>query len=221
MVVQPDTIIRSDRKTLSVSIDPLGRLTVRAPKRCSEERIFAFLQEKEAWISKHKRQREGAGARLPSENLDGFTFLLLGKEHTVSLVSGAKIGYDGENLRLFVPRESSRERLVRWLKENAKRILREVTAQTARRMGVAYKSVSISSAKTRWGSCSGDNAVRYSFRLLYAPKEVLEYVVVHELAHTKHKNHSAAFWDEVKRYEPAYKQKRKWLKDNAILMEIF
>lgn len=218
---QPDEIIRSNRKTISVCITPLGKITVRAPLRCNEERIFAFLREKESWLAKHLQKTIGAGTRIPTENLDGFAFLLLGKMHTVSLVDGNKVGYDGENLRVFVPRVKARERLVKWLKENAKRILSEVTAQTASQMQTTVKSVSVTSAKSRWGSCTADNAVRYSFRLIYAPKEVVRYVVVHELAHTRYKNHSALFWREVERYEKSYRERRKWLKENGILMEIF
>ena len=218
---QPDEIIRSNRKTISVCITPLGKITVRAPLRCNEERIFAFLREKEGWIAKHLQKTIGAGTRIPTENLDGFSFLLLGKMHTVSLVDGNKVGYDSENLRVFVPRVKARERLVKWLKENAKRILSEVTAKTASEMQVSYRSVSVTSAKSRWGSCTADNAVRYSFRLIYAPKDVVRYVVVHELAHTRYKNHSALFWREVERYEPRYRERRKWLKENGILMEIF
>ncbi|MBR6703179.1 MAG: M48 family metallopeptidase [Clostridia bacterium] len=218
---QPDEIIRSNRKTISVCITPLGKITVRAPLRCNEERIFAFLREKEGWIAKHLRKTIGACTRIPTENLDGFSFLLLGKMHTVSLVDGNKVGYDSENLRVFVPRVKARERLVKWLKENAKRILSEVTAKTASEMQVSYRSVSVTSAKSRWGSCTADNAVRYSFRLIYAPKEVVRYVVVHELAHTRYKNHSALFWKEVEIYEPRYRERRKWLKENGILMEIF
>ena len=159
--------------------------------------------------------------RLPPENLDGFSFLLLGKNCKISLVSGTRISYDAERGILFLPEKNARERLVKWLKENAKRILSALTEEKAREMGTAYKSVSATSAKTRWGSCSGDNAIRYSFRLLYAPKEVVEYVVVHELAHTRHKDHSARFWREVEKYVPDWRARRKWRKDNGILMEIF
>ena len=88
-------------------------------------------------------------------------------------------------------------------------------------MGVSYKSVAITSAKTRWGSCSGDNAIRYTFRLLNCPKEVIDYVVVHELAHTIHHNHSKAFWLTVEKFIPDWKTRRKWLKDHGILMEVF
>ena len=207
-MIKPDEIIRSNRKTLSLSIDFFGRVIVRAPKRFSEGRIFAFIREKEDWILRKKAQMEGAGISLPPENLDGYKLLLLGNFCQISLTDEKFVRYDGENSRLYLPKIGATDRLKKWLKENAKRILSAVTQQTANRMGVQYKSVTITSAKTRWGSCSAENAIRYSFRLLYAPKEVIEYVTVHELAHVKHKNHSPLFWAEVAKYCPEWKTHR-------------
>lgn len=220
-MVRPDVIIRSRRKTLSISIDSFGRLIVRAPYDCSEERIFAFLNEKERWILQKQFEKAGAGMRLPPEDLDGYEFMLLGKNCRITLVKKRKISFDSEDRRVYLPIKNSRERLVTWLKANAKRIFTAVTEQKAQEMGVTFKSVTITSAKTRWGSCAYDNAIRYSFRLLYAPKDVIEYIVVHELAHTLHKDHSPAFWAEVEKYLPDYKAKRKWLEVHGILMEIF
>ena len=155
---------------------------------------------------------------LPSENLDGYAFLLLGKTRKIRLCDEKTVRIQGDEL--FVPNERSRERLLAWLKENAKRILTQVTQEKAKEMGVAVSAVRISSAKTRWGSCSAENAIRYSFRLLYAPKEVIEYVAVHELAHIKHKNHSPLFWAEVAKYCPNWREYRLWLKQHGALMEI-
>lgn len=220
-MIKPDEIIRSRRRTLSISIDSFGRLIVRAPIRFDEERIFAFLKEKESWILRKQAEKKGAGMDLPPDNLDGYEFLLLGKKTKIQLVEGTKVGFDAEQNVIYLPHKNAKERLVKWLKENAKRILATVTHQKAKEMQTTFQSVSISSAKTRWGTCSFDNKIRYSFRLLYAPKEVVEYVAVHELAHTKHKNHSPQFWAEVTKYVPDWKQKRKWLKTHAVLMEIF
>lgn len=88
-------------------------------------------------------------------------------------------------------------------------------------MGTQYKYARVNSARGRWGSCSGENGIHYSFRLLYAPKDVVEYVVVHELAHTKYKNHSKTFWAEVAAYVPDWKVRRAWLKAHGALMEVF
>ena len=220
-MLPPFEIIRSNRKTLSISVDCFARLIVRAPRNYSEERIFSFLKEKEAWIFKQIEKMQGAGMRLPPENLDGYTFLLLGKTCEIRLTNERYIRFDSENNVLCLPEKNARKRLVSWLKENAKRIFTQTSLETAKRMGVSFQGVEISSARTRWGSCSQENAIRYSFRLLYAPKEVIEYVVVHELAHVKHKNHSPAFWREVGNYVPDYKTRRKWLKERGILMQIF
>ena len=220
-MINPDKIIRSYRKTLSVSIDCFGRITVRAPMRCSTERIFSFLQEKENWILRKKAERAGAGMALPPENLDGYTFLLLGKPCTIRLTDGNKIVFDNEHALLYLPSENAKTRMQKWLKENAKRIFTDVTARFAKEMQTTYRKVNISSARSRWGSCSADNSIRYTFRLLYAEKSLIEYVVLHELAHTKHKNHSPRFWAEVEKYAPDYKQRRKQLKAHGIFMEIF
>ena len=220
-MVTPDEIIRSNRKTLSVCIDCFGKLTVRAPRRCTEERIFAFLQEKEVWILRQKAKTIRAGIELPTENLNGYSFLLLGEKHCIKLIKGKHIRFDSERKEIYVPEKNAKERLVKWLKENAKRIFTERTFHFAKEMQMDVKSVSISSARSKWGSCSFDNAIRYSFRLLYAPKDVIDYVIVHELAHTKHKNHLPAFWQEVAKWHADYKGKRKWLKDHVAIMKIF
>ena len=220
-MIIPDKIIRSNRKTLSVSIDHFGAVTVRAPRRCEEKRIFAFLSEKEDWIRRKQAEIKGAGMALPPENLDGYSFLLLGKPCEIVVDEGKRVRFDAEEYKLYLPKENAKERLLKWLKENAKRILSSLTESKAREMGTAYRSVSVTSAKTRWGSCSYHNALHYSFRVLYAPREVIEYIVVHELAHTKHKDHSKAFWDFVQAFVPDWREKRKWLKTHGVLMEIF
>ena len=220
-MIQPSEIIRSSRKTLAITIDSFGRLIVRAPLRCSEQRINAFLQEKEGWIVRKIAERKGAGIELPPENLHGYSFMLLGKKCKIAVVDTPKVGYDRENGVVYLPTKNPKERLVNWLKDNAKRIFTQVAFDTAKRMGVTYQSVGVTSARGRWGSCSGKNAIHFSFRLIYAPKDVIEYVVVHELAHTKHHDHSKAFWAEVAKFVPDWKQKRAWLKTHGGLMEVF
>lgn len=219
--MQPDKIIYSNRKTLAIAVDSFGRLIVRAPKRCNEERIFTFLKAKENWILRKKAERTGAGIDLPSENLDGYGLFLEGKQYLLSLAPIKKVRLEEAEKRLYVPQNESRVALVKWLKAEAKRRLTAYTKEQALKMQAVYKSVGVTSAKGRWGSCSYDNAVHYSFRLLYAPTSVIFYVVTHELAHTKHKNHSADFWREVENYCQDWREKRAWLKRHALLMEIF
>ena len=219
-MIQPDQIIRSKRKTLSVSIDHFSRVTVRAPYRCDEKRIFAFLAEKEEWIVRKKQEIAKAGMRLPPENLNGYKLLLLGEFYTLCVDTDKRVRLSSEEKTLYLPIEKTRERLVKWLKENAKRIFSEITQSKAQEMCVKVKSISVTSAKTRWGSCSAENAIRYSFRLLYMEKPLIEYVIVHELAHITHKNHSSAFWREVEKFIPDWREKRKRLKGLGAYMEV-
>ena len=87
-------------------------------------------------------------------------------------------------------------------------------------MRVEYKSLKITSVKSYWGGCTRKDDIRYCFRIIYAPCDVMEYLAVHELAHISHKNHSRWFWAEVEKYCEDWKTKRKWLKERAILMGI-
>jgi predicted metal-dependent hydrolase len=146
--------------------------------------------------------------------------LLLGESHTVTLTDGARIRFDTSAKRIEVPRVNTEERLRRWLKENARRIFAERVQALSEEMGVSFRELTISSARTTWGTCTGDNRLRLNFRLLYAPKAVIEYVIVHELCHTLHHNHSKAFWLAVERVMPDYKARRKWLKDRGALLKI-
>lgn len=220
-MIRPDKIVRSDRKTLSVSVDSFGKVTVRAPKKYSDERIAAFLAEKESWIVKHKRRKEGASEKLPSDDLQGFRFTILGEDTEIFLYEGSRIVYQKQDGALFLPKENARERLVKWLKENAKRIFLKACEERAKETGLRFSGLTVTSAKTRWGSCSFDNTLHFTFRLLYAPKEIVDYVVVHELAHTVHKNHGAAFWKLVGKWKPNYPTCRAWLKNHGYLLYIF
>ena len=220
-MLQDVKIIRSNRKTLAVAVDLFGRVTVRAPKSCGEARIFAFLKDKESWIVSRQAKAQGFIERLPSENLDGFTFLLLGRNCTAKLTDEKRVAFDAQRYIVYLPKNNAKTALVKWLKENAKRIFTEACTRRAAEMGVAFPSVSVTSARTRWGSCSYNNALHFTFRLLYAPKEVIDYVIVHELCHIKEKNHSAKFWALVGKYCPDYKEKRAWLRSRGYLLHIF
>ena len=123
---------------------------------------------------------------------------------------------------LYIPLTASPDTLINWYKKQALPVITDLVEEYARLMGLEgkYSSVKLSIAKSKWGSCSYDNKLLFSWRLIMCPTEVIEYVVVHELAHIIEKNHSKAFWNEVKKVLPDYKEHRKWLKDNSGLMDL-
>ena len=217
----PDKIIRSKRKTVSLSVDVTGQLIVRAPLQCSEARILAFIEKKANWILKQKSKFSVVSKYLPTEDLDGFQFPLMGSLCTIEKTSQKRVRYDETECVLYIPQDGNQETVRRWLKKKAKEVFFERTDRLAKVMDVRYQSVGVSSAQKRWGSCSHDNKIRYTFHLLFAPIAVIDYVIIHELSHTIHKNHGKLFWNKVAKYCPDWKIKRKWLKDNGYLMRIF
>lgn len=98
-------------------------------------------------------------------------------------------------------------------RRKARKQLEERCAYFAELMGVDYSRISVRAAKTRWGSCSGQGNLNFHWKLVLMPPEILDYVVVHELAHRKEMNHSQRFWSEVEKILPDYKKRRTWLKE--------
>ncbi len=101
-------------------------------------------------------------------------------------------------------------------KKQARILIEQRIALYADKMGIAYGRISMRNQKTRWGSCSSDGNLNFNCRLLHVPLELLDYVVVHELAHRRHMNHSAEFWKEVEKYLPDYKERKARLKQYRV-----
>ena len=127
----------------------------------------------------------------------------------------------GERFRLaHAAQARASEIFTAWYKQQARRLMEERVKWYASRFGLKYSAVRISSARTRWGSCSSRGSLSFTWRLVIAPLEVIDYVVAHELAHLRVKNHSPAFWREVESILPDYKARQKWLKTNGKYLEI-
>lgn len=216
-----DEIIKSKRRTLAITVNAFGKVIVRAPLRASQKEIDYFVKKHESWILRKKETALASCICLPTQRLNGYKLLLLGKYYEIVLYPQERVALDHENCKLYLPEKNAEQRLVVWVKENALRILTKSVEEISARMGVKANSVAITGAKSFWGICTSKNDLRFCYRVLYAPRDVLEYVVVHELAHVTYKNHSSAFWREVEKYIPNWKEKRRWLKERALLIQIF
>ena len=171
------TVIRSNRKSLSLQIRPDGSLLVRAPQKLPERDILAFVREKSDWIEKHLQKVESANRAA--------------EEAPLSMEDIHKL---------------------------AEQALRELPIRVrffAEKMGVTFGRITIRNQRGRWGSCSSAGNLNFNCLLMLSPPEVQDYVVVHELAHRKQMNHSAAFWEEVEKVLPDYRQQVKWLKEQG------
>src|SRR3989338_10869369 len=114
----------------------------------------------------------------------------------------------------------AKEILTAWYKEKAYQKISERAGWYSSLCGLKYNKVKISDAQKRWGSCSAKGNLNFSWRLIMAPLRVIDYVVVHDLAHLEEKNHSKTFWNKVKIMQPDYEQHKDWLKENRHLLDI-
>ena len=215
----PHQIIRSNRKTLSLSINENADLVVRAPHRLSDDEIQKFISEKSDWID--KKQRLVKAHLEDSENqLSSDQCLYLGSLYPLKIDNNnnnAKpISFNGD---MFTTANVNRERINLLLKSWYKKRFIEVALPRLSYFSEKHKlkvnQVRVKEQKTLWGSCSSKNNINLNYLLIMAPMKVIDYVIVHELVHTIHKNHSAKFWQKVETIMPNYKDARYWLKENG------
>ncbi|MBI3151233.1 MAG: M48 family metallopeptidase [Chloroflexi bacterium] len=214
MHTQINKLIRSKRRTIALIVERDGSLTVRAPRRAGTAVIEAFIQEKQDWILRTREKILSLVERPKREYLNGEMFLFLGNEYELRLVGSQRPALQFENgFSLGSAAQKKGERVFsQWYKEQAFAVLSERVRIFSAQYGFTPKQVKISSAKTRWGSCSPDGTLNFTWRLVMAPLDVVDYVVVHELAHLRVKDHSSRFWREVEKILPDYKERRKWLR---------
>jgi predicted metal-dependent hydrolase len=223
MSVQIDEFIRAKRRTISIQVRPDGKVIVRAPLRVAEKIVRAFVESKADWVARKKAE---AAVRAPAkvrEFRDGEHFLLLGREIPLRVVPGQRAALTLTDVFALSQKAIPNAAGVfeKWYKIYALKVLTERVKLYAAQHGFKPARIRISSARTRWGSCSSNGTLSFTWRLVMAPLEVVDYVVIHELVHLRVHNHSKDFWDGVAELMPDYKRRMAWLKSNGGLMTGF
>lgn len=228
---------RSSRAKNTRIVVTADKIEVVAPLKVSEHRIQAFVQTQQDWIKaalKRMADKVQATPRLaPSEYINGARIPYLGRQLPLQInVSKTKTVrielQDGALFCVRLPADIAEEQssvliqaaLIRWMKAQAKHHAQQLIDRHAPRFALFPRSIRIKTQKSRWGSCGPNNDINLNWLLMLAPPTMLEYVVIHELCHIKHKNHSQAFWQLVAEHLPDYRQSRLWLKQHgASLMQ--
>jgi predicted metal-dependent hydrolase len=218
-----DKIVRSRRRTITLVVTQDATLVVRAPLRASISYIESVVKKKSAWIRKklfEASQRPKAPAR---EYVDGEEFLYLGRAYKLCFVERAGKDIELTDKLCLSGRVKPIARYVirRWYKAAALKIIGQRCQWYADATSYKPAAINITEARKRWGSCGSKGTLNFSWRLIMAPQEVIDYVIVHELAHIGQLNHSPAFWDRVAGILPDYRKMEKWLKENGCLLVPF
>ena len=209
----PSKVIRSNRRTLSISINEQAELIVRAPHKLSISKIHDFINEKAKWINK---QQKIVNNRLSDSSIDKNMVLFLGSLYPIkiSMDQFKKLTFDGEE---FIVGSSDQKLIHSSIKKWYKNKFREIAIPRlnyfADKYNLSVNQVRIKEQKTMWGSCSSRNNINLNYLLIMAPMNVIDYVIIHELAHTIHRNHSSNFWKTVESMMPNFKEAKTWLKD--------
>jgi len=204
------TLVRSKRKTISIIVRE-GVVIVRAPLWGSQTEIDKIVTSKEKWIRGKLFASQEQSEQKELFSLDyNSEVVLRGSKYLIVLRDGTHAGFDGKHF--YMPgglgNEQIKDVCIKIYRRVAKEHLLTRVALYTKLIGVQPSSVKINGAKTRWGSCSARKSINFSWRLIMADDEVIDYVVVHELAHIIQMNHSKKFWDVVENVLPDYRERK-------------
>ncbi|MHB8109349.1 MAG: M48 family metallopeptidase [Syntrophorhabdaceae bacterium] len=221
-------VIRSKKRkrTMTLKIERNGGVIILVPFKTPKDEIGLFFKSKVPWINKKLSELQEIASRAsdPKKYVTGEKFLYLGDEYPLELFHAEAtklvLAHGTFILGMNDHKKRGRDVFLKWYKERAREIFAERVIFYGKTLGIESNGIRITSARTRYGSCSWDDRLTFSYRLVMAPYPVIDYIVVHELAHVKVKNHSRTFWEYVESIMPDYRQRKNWLKENGHTLDI-
>ena len=216
-------LAKSERKTMSIYVERDGSLTVRAPKDITDHKLGEILDRKRHWIRKAIAELEELNrTRVLRQFVNGEGFLYLGKSYRLRIERGA-----GKPLSLsrgyFVLDEShvskAKDRFIDYYKESGKKYIPARVEYFRKKLGVNPEGVRVMELRNRWAS-RGRSGLNFHWKLMLAPQSIIDYVIVHELAHFIQADHSSRFWEYVESVMPNYREKKNWLRMNGAYLDI-
>lgn len=206
-------------------------MIVHAPFWMPQAMIENFLQEKSDWIEKNLRKI--VSRKVVKRYTDGEKHLFFGTEYLLEIrqtesSNRAKVTIVENRLIIEIHRDLLKEKgsekikevLLHWYLEKGIETITEKVNYFSQKIGVSYSRISLKNVTSIWGSCSPTNCLSFNRKLVMAPHEVVDYVVIHEVSHMVHRNHGRDFWKLVESFDPEYKKHRQWLKLNHHLLSI-
>jgi predicted metal-dependent hydrolase len=215
-------IIRSRRRTIALEVTHDAILIVRAPLRTPVGCIEDLVRQKSSWIRRKFEEMKRRPLLPRHEYAEGELFFYLGRAYPLHFVNHENMTIErGE--RFYISHlllSDIRNHMKRWYREEARREIQARCMWLSKKTGLVPATIRITDARQRWGSCTHKGGLNFSWRLIQAPPEIVDYVVVHELVHLGQQDHSKKFWSAVRKIMPDYDVRRKWLQENQQLLNI-
>ncbi|HEY9033289.1 MAG TPA: SprT family zinc-dependent metalloprotease [Pseudomonadales bacterium] len=209
-------ITRSRRKTIALYVRD-GSIEVRAPLHADDAGIHDWVNSKQGWIVQ-QLQRQASQQQQKPLLCDGGSLLFLGRPRQLQYIRGTPAIIEQDDRLLVRHRQPSQMAglLQQWLRTEAELYLTGRTRELAAHMQETRLSdIRFRKTRSKWGHCTSTGVLQFNWLIIMAPPEVIDYLIVHELSHLQHMNHSPAFWQRVECFCPDYRQLRQWLKDNG------
>lgn len=206
-------------RRITIKVEPSGEVIVVTPKRYSATQMTSFVHQNQDWITRTRNKLLQKKANEYGETAS--TLHVFGKKYLKRVVVDAGHSYgvwikNDEVVINVLNTSQVSPLLTRFLKNTAEEYIVPRTHQLAKKMDIRFNNISLRQQKTRWGSCSSKGNLNFNWRLVHAPPAVIDYVIIHELAHRAHMNHSARFWALVAKFDPEYGTHRRWLSSHGM-----
>ena len=207
------------RKTVELAIERDGRLTLRAPAGTTLQLLESFVRQKRTWVYRKLAEKQALRPPVPAkEYVSGESFPYLGRHYRLLLVDEQDVPVKLTEGRFRMERSAAdrgREEFVGWYQRHARQWMAKRVERFSLRLGVVPAAVEIRDLGHRWGSCTSRGKVNIHWASVLLPPSVVDYLIVHELAHLREPNHSPRFWATVERAMPDYRDRKRWLAENG------
>ncbi len=196
-------------------------IVVMAPVGTSPERIREVVESRRLWIYEKLRHPQKYDPSPRKEFVSGETVLYLGRNYRLEIQKGSEesIRFIGRFIVTGISPDRAAKLFREWYIGKAKKKIIPRAKLHARNLGVLFNKVMVSELKYRWGSCTPHDSLNFNWKLIKAPMSVIDYVIVHELAHLMEQNHTARFWNIVQAQVPGYVKSKEWLKEHGDILE--
>lgn len=221
------TVVRSKRKTFAISVGPDKGIVVKIPLYFPAADVEKLVMEKAEWIAEKYIQMKEQQKDKPIHHFEsGEIFQYRGTGLALNLIINSSrkrimVKKQAGTLLVVAPfaeKTVIKDAVEKWYRERAREVITDKVTYFQQFIEKPVGEIRIKEQKSRWGSCSSQGNLNFNWKIVMAPDEIIDYLVVHELCHRLHMNHSKEFWDSVGKIIPDYKQREKWLKENGNLL---